>query len=102
MTAWVAIAGLSLAAVAIKAGSVLVAGGRVPHRRFVQVVEALSPSLLGALVVAETFGDSDGGLSLDVRVVGLAAAAAVIALRGSLILVVAAAAAATAAAHALA
>jgi branched chain amino acid efflux pump len=101
MTAWIAIAGLTLATVAIKAGSVLVAGGRV-NGRMLRVIEALAPSLLGALVVAETVGGSDGGLSGDARLAGLTAAAAVLSLRGSLTLVVVAAAAATAAAHAVA
>jgi hypothetical protein len=102
MTVWIAIAGLTLATVAIKTSSVLILGGREPSHGALRVIEALSPSLLGALVVAETVGGSEGGFSLDGRLAGLAAAATVIALRGPLIIAVGAAALAAAAAHALA
>jgi branched chain amino acid efflux pump len=100
--AWLVVGGVTGALVAIKSGSVLLAARQTPHPRFMAVVEALAPALLAALVVAETFAGRSGGLSIDARLAGLAAATAAVAVRAPLIAIVAAAAAAAAAARAIA
>jgi branched-subunit amino acid transport protein len=81
------------------AGPVLLAGRRLPTR-VTSVFELLGPSLLAALVVTQSVGGK-GGIVLDARLVGLAAAVIAIALRAPLIVVVVVAALATALVRAL-
>jgi len=99
---WVTIAGLTLVTVAIKSSGPLTVGGRPPSPRVLAVIEGLAPALLGALVVAEVVGDTEGGLSVDARLAGLAAAGAALALRAPLIIVIGAGALTAAGARALA
>lgn len=100
---WVTIAGLTLVTVAIKSSGPLTVGGRPPSPRVLGVVEGLAPALLAALVVAEALGKTDGGgLSVDARLAGLAAAGAALALRAPLIVVIGVGALTAAGARALA
>ena len=99
--AWLTIAGLAGATVAIKASGPLAVGAREPSPRALRVIALLAPALLTALVAIETFG-ADGRLTLDARAVGLAAAAGALVLRAPLVVCVVAAALAAAGARALA
>lgn len=98
---WITIAALALATVAIKAAGPVVFGGRELPAGPGRVIPLLAPALLAALVVTETFGDHAGGLVLDARAAGLAAAGAALALRAPIVMVLVVAAAATAGARAL-
>jgi len=100
--AWVTIAVLAVTTVAIRAAGPVLVGGRELHPRLFGVVALLAPALLAALVVVETFGHSDGGLEIDERAAGVAAAGAALALRAPILLVIAIAASVTALARALA
>jgi uncharacterized membrane protein len=103
MTAvWVTIAVLAVATAAIRAAGPVLLGGRDLHPRLFGVVALLAPALLAALVVTETLGQSDGGLEVDERAAGVAAAGAAVALGMSIVPVIAIAAAVTAVARALA
>ena len=96
MTAlWVAIVGVALASAAIKAmGPVLLGGKELPPSANA-VIALLSPALLTALVVTQTFGE-DGHLVLDERAIGVGAAALALSLRAPVLLAVALAALTTA------
>jgi len=97
---WVAIATVTLANVAIKAAGPVLAGGRELPPRVNDVIALLTPALLAALVVTETFGE-DGHLALDERALGVGVAAVAIALRAPVLLAVVLAALATALARLL-
>ncbi len=92
MTAlWVAIVGVALASAAIKAmGPVLLGGKELPPSANA-VIALLSPALLTALVVTQTFGE-DGHLVLDERAIGVGVAALALSLRAPVLLAVALAA----------
>ncbi len=96
MTAlWVAIVGVALASAAIKAmGPVLLGGKELPPSANA-VITLLSPALLTALVVTQTFGE-DGHLVLDERAIGVGVAALALSLRAPVLLAVALAALTTA------
>ncbi len=96
MTAlWVAIVGVALASAAIKAmGPVLLGGKELPPSANA-VIALLSPALLTALVVTQTFGE-DSHLVLDERAIGVGAAALALSLRAPVLLAVALAALTTA------
>ena len=100
MTAvWGAILAVAVSSAIIKAiGPVLVGGRELPGWASA-VVALLSPALLAALVVTETFGE-DGRLALDERAFGVAVAALALALRAPVLLAVALAVAASALARA--
>jgi branched-subunit amino acid transport protein len=93
--AWVVVAGVGVATVAIKALGPVVLGGRPLPGRVAAVVQLLAPAVLSALVVTQTFGD-DRSLVLDARVVGVGAAIVALRLRAPTLVVVVVAAAATA------
>ena len=57
--AWLTIAGLACATVAIKASGPLAVGRRELHPRALRVIALLAPALLTALVLVETFA-ADG------------------------------------------
>ena len=99
---WVTIAVLAVATAAIRASGPVLLGGRDLHPRLFGVVALLAPALLAALVVTETLGQPDGGLEVDERAAGVAAAGAAVALGMSIVPVIAIAAAVTALARALA
>jgi hypothetical protein len=99
--AWTVVVGVGLATMAIKAAGPVLLGGR-PLPWFLSSVASLAgPALLAALVAINTFG-AERALTLDARVVGVAAAAIALWRRAPLLLVVAIAAAATAVTRALA
>jgi branched-subunit amino acid transport protein len=75
--------------VAIKAAGPILAGGRELPPRVNAVIALLTPALLAALVVTETFGE-DGHLVLDERALGVGVAAVALALRAPVLLAVAA------------
>ena len=95
--AWVVIAGLTVATVAIKTAGPLAVGGRELPRRAMAVIALLGPVLLAALVVVETFAAEHGELALDARAAGLGAAGVALLARAPLIVCVAGAALAAAA-----
>jgi hypothetical protein len=99
--AWVTIAGLTLGTIAIKAVGPVTSGGRDLPERAVAVIALLAPALLAALVVTLTLGVERAGVTIDARIVGLAAAAAALAARLPLLVVMSAAALAAALARAL-
>ena len=97
---WVAIVAVTLANVAIKAAGPILAGGRELPPRANVVIALLTPALLAALVVTETFGE-DGHLVLDERVLGVGVAGVAVALRTPVLLAVVLAALVTALARLL-
>ena len=97
---WVAIVAVTLANVAIKAAGTILAGGRELPPRANVVIALLTPALLAALVVTETFGE-DGHLVLDERVLGVGVAGVAVALRAPVLLAVVLAALVTALARLL-
>ena len=99
--AWVVVAAVGLATMAIKAAGPVLLGGRPLPGFLTNVASLAGPALLAALVAINTFG-ADKTLALDARVVGVVAAAIALWRRAPLLLVVAIAAAATAATRALA
>jgi hypothetical protein len=100
--AWITIALLTAATVAIKAAGPVLLGGRTLPKRLEAVVALLAPSLLAALVVVDTFAGEDRSLAVDERAVGLAGAALALAARLPMVVVVLVAAGVTAALRALA
>jgi branched-subunit amino acid transport protein len=84
---WVAIVAVTLATVAIKAAGPILAGGRELPPRVNGVIALLTPALLAALVVTETFGE-DSHLALDERALGVGVAAVALALRAPVLLAV--------------
>jgi branched-subunit amino acid transport protein len=102
MTAvWITIAGLTVATAAIKAAGPVFLGGRELPPRATAFISLLPAALLAALVVTETFGETGGGISLDARAAGLAAAGVAVLARQSLVVVVIVAAVAAAGVRAL-
>ncbi len=93
---WITVAALTVATAAIKAFGPLVFGGRELPPLVARVIPLLAPALLAALVVTETTGGHGRTISIDARLVGLAAAGLALWRGASLIVVVVVAAAATA------
>jgi Branched-chain amino acid transport protein (AzlD) len=97
MTAvWVTIAVLFAGTALIRAAGPVTLGSRRPSGRATAVIAMLAPSLLAALVVFETLAAPGGGVQVDARMVGVAAAALAILRRLPMLAVVLIAAAATA------
>lgn len=82
-----AIVVLGAGTLAMKALGPLASSGRELPPRMQQLIELLPAALLAALVANQTFADG-AQMTLDARVVGLAAAAIAVALRAPFILVV--------------
>jgi hypothetical protein len=99
---WVTIAALCAGTVAIKAVGPVALGGRQPGERTFAVLALFAPALLAALIVYETLTDGHDGITVDERVIGVAAAATALALRAPIAVVVIGAAATTALARAVA
>jgi branched-subunit amino acid transport protein len=93
---WITIAALAAITALIKASGPVVLGGRELPPRANAVIGLLPAALLAALVVTETFGQADGGITFDARAAGLAAAGVAVIARQSLIVVVIVAAVAAA------
>jgi uncharacterized membrane protein len=97
MTAvWITIVVLFAGTVAIKAVGPVTLGGRRPTGRATSVIALIAPSLLSALVVYETLVAPHGGVHVDARMVGLAAAGLALLRRLPMLAVVLIAAGATA------
>jgi hypothetical protein len=99
--AWIVVAAVGAATVAIKAAGPLLLGGRPLPPRVLAVVRLLAPALLAALVVTQTVVSADR-LVMDARLIGVAVAAGALVLRAPLLVVVVLAAASTALVRALA
>ena len=98
--AWVVVAVVGVATIAIKASGPVLAGvGRLPER-LAGLTDLLAPALLAALVATLAFA-TDERLVIDERAGGLAAAGAAVALRAPILVTVVAAAAVTAVLRAL-
>jgi hypothetical protein len=93
--AWSIVLVVGVGTMAIKSSGPLLLGGRPLPGRVAAVVAMLAPPLLAALVAISAVG-STGGVTLDARVVGLAAAALALMLRAPVLLVVVVAAVAAA------
>jgi branched-subunit amino acid transport protein len=98
--AWLAVAAVGAATIAIKAAGPLLLGGRPLPPRLAGMVELLAPTLLAALVATAVLGDGRR-LVVDARLAGLVAAAVALRLRAPLLAVIAVAAATTALVRAL-
>jgi branched-subunit amino acid transport protein len=84
---WPAIAALALGTYLLRAiGPVLVGGRRLPPR-LAEVFALLPAALLAALVVVQALG-GNGGLALDARLVGVAAAGLAVWLRAPFLAVI--------------
>ena len=100
MTAgWLTVAAVAAATIAIKAAGPVVLGGRQLPEPVLRVVALLPAALLAALVAVLTV-QSDGGLVLDARLIGVGVGLVAILLRAPILLVVILAGAATAVARA--
>ena len=98
--AWLVVAVVGVATIAIKAsGPVLLGGGELPAP-IARVVDLLAPAVLAALVATGAFATGEQ-LVVDERAAGLAVAGACVALRAPILLTVVAAAIATAVLRAL-
>ena len=97
---WLTVLAVATATVAIKAAGPVVLGGRQLPEPVLRVVALLPAALLAALVAVLTL-QSDGGLVLDGRVIGLGVGLVAILLRVPVLGVVLLAGAATAAARAI-
>lgn len=95
---WLVVVLVGAGTVAIKAAGPVLLGGRPLPRRLTGIVELLAPAVLGALVAVQTFGDGQG-LSIDTRIVGVAAAGIALWRKAPLLVVVIVAATATAVAR---
>jgi branched-subunit amino acid transport protein len=98
--AWLVVALVGGATVAIKAIGPVLLGGRPLPGRVQSVVGLLAPAVLAALVVTSVLA-SGRDLVLDERVIGIGAAVVALVFRAPILVVVVAAAAATATARAL-
>lgn len=92
--AWVVVVVVGAATALLKGAGPVFLGRRPLPARAQAVVQLLAPVMLSALVVTQTFA-SDGEVSVDARVPGVAAAAVAIWLRAPLVVAMAIAAAVT-------
>ena len=99
-SAWLAVAAVGAATIAIKAAGPLLFADRPLPRSLATVMPLLAPCLLAALVVSQTLTDGRA-LVVDARAAGVTAGAAALLLRAPLLVVLAAAAGMAAAARAL-
>jgi branched-subunit amino acid transport protein len=97
--AWIAVAGVGAATIALKAAGPLAFADRPLPGWVRALMPLLAPCLLAALVVGQTVGDGRA-VVVDARVAGVAAAAVALLLRAPLLVVLAAAAGVAAAARA--
>ena len=89
--AWIAVAAVGVATIALKGAGPLVFADRPLPRPVVAVMPLLAPCLLAALVVGQTMADGRA-LVIDARLAGVSAAAIVLLLRAPLLVVLVAAA----------
>ena len=96
MTAvWLVVVVTGAATAAIKAAGPVFLGGRPLPPRVASVVTLIAPAVLAALVATNTFGNGRS-LTVDERIVGVAAAGVAVWLRAPVLVIVALAAATTA------
>lgn len=96
MTAtWLVVALVGAGTIAIKATGPVLLGGRPLPRGLTGIVELLAPAVLGALVAVQTFGNGQA-LTIDARLIGVAAAGIALWRKAPLLVVVVVAAVATA------
>jgi branched-subunit amino acid transport protein len=100
MSAWIVVAVVGVATIAIKAAGPLVFADRPLPKVVVSLMPLLAPCLLAALVVSQTLADGRS-LVVDARALGVAAGATALLLRAPLLVVLVAAAGAAAVARAL-
>ncbi|NJQ05853.1 AzlD domain-containing protein [Streptomyces lonarensis] len=101
MTVWLAIGLTAVGCYLVKLLGLSVPAG-VLERPLVRRLAVLLPvALLAALTALQTFGAGPGGLALDARAAGLAAAAVALLVRAPFLLVIAVAVVVTAAVRAL-
>jgi hypothetical protein len=93
---WITIAALTAGTAGMKIAGPLLLGERPPGARTLAMTGLVAPALLAALVVYETLNAPGGGVTLDARTAGLAAAVVAILLRAPMIVVILVAAAVTA------
>ena len=98
--AWIAVAGVGAATIALKAAGPLVFARRPLPARLRAIMPLLAPCLLAALVIGQAVGDGRA-LVVDARVAGVAAAAVALLLRAPLLVVLVAAAGVAAGARAV-
>jgi Branched-chain amino acid transport protein (AzlD) len=91
IAAWVAVAVVGVATIALKGAGPVVFAGRPLPRPVLALMPLLAPCLLAALVVGQTVGDGRA-VVVDARLAGVAAAAVALVLRAPLLVVLAAAA----------
>ncbi|MEW6058742.1 MAG: AzlD domain-containing protein [Actinomycetota bacterium] len=94
-TTWLVVAAVGAATVAIKATGPVLLGGRPLPARLTGIVDLLAPALLSALVVTQALADGKA-ISLDARLVGMAAAGIALWRNAPILVVIVVAAAATA------
>ena len=97
---WSLLVGLAVTAYGFKVLGLVVLGRHELRGRAEVMVELMPVALLSALVALQTFGDGRS-LTIDARVVGLAAAGLAVWRRAPFVVVIVAAAVATALARAL-
>jgi branched-subunit amino acid transport protein len=98
--AWIAVAGVGAATIALKGAGPLVFAGRPLPGWIRAIMPLLAPCLLAALVIGQTLADGRA-LTVDARVAGVAAAAIALFARAPLLVVLAAAAGVAAGVRAL-
>jgi branched chain amino acid efflux pump len=98
--AWIAVAGVGAATIALKGAGSLVFARRALPGSIKAIMPLLAPCLLAALVIGQTLADGRS-VTIDARVAGVAAAAIALLLRAPLLVVLGAAAGVAAAARAL-
>jgi branched-subunit amino acid transport protein len=102
MTAvWITVAALTVGTFLAKAAGTLVLGSRELSPRSLNVTALVAPAILAALVVYETLTAKHGGMAVDARAAGLAAALLAILAKAPMIVVILVAAAVTAGLRAL-
>jgi uncharacterized membrane protein len=84
--AWIVVAAVGAATVAIKVSGPLLTGSRTLPPRVLGVMDLIPVSVLAALVVTQAFASGER-LVLDARAAGLAAAAAALLLRAPVLVV---------------
>jgi branched-subunit amino acid transport protein len=98
---WGVIAALCVGTAALKASGPLVLGDHQPSGAVLRVISLVAPAVLTGLVVYESLAGKTGGVEVDERLVGVAAAGVAIWLRAPMTAVIVVAAAATALARVL-
>jgi branched-subunit amino acid transport protein len=84
--AWITIVALIVATAAIKASGPVLIGGRPLPAPIMRTIALMAPALLSALVFTQTFTETDGDLTLDERVLGVAAAGGLLMVRRNALL----------------